>query len=221
MANRKVSLKEIKRFANITWGDEEREVVADHPETAVTNPWMDESARFELDDIEAVKTWGLETVLDYCMKVAEKINEEENGMKIRIRYFTDGVQKLEKIGKGDWIDLRAAEDVEMKAGEHKLIPLGVAMQLPDGYEAHVVPRSSTFKNFGVLQANHVGIIDNSYCGDNDQWLFSAYAVRDTSIPKGSRICQFRIVEKQPELEFEEVDRLGNEDRGGFGSTGTI
>jgi len=108
----------------------------------------------------------------------------------------------------------------MKAGEFRLIPLGVGMILPHGYEAHVVPRSSTFKNFGIIQTNHKGIIDNSYCGDNDQWMFPAYAMRDTIINKNERICQFRIVENQPELNFVEADHLENTNRGGFGSTGT-
>ena len=93
------------------------------------------------------------------------------------------------------------------------------MILPEGYEAHVVPRSSTYKKFGIIQTNHQGVIDSSYCGDNDQWLFPAYALRDTVINKNDRICQFRIVEKQPEIEFTEVDHLLEKDRGGFGSTG--
>ena len=138
---------------------------------------------------------------------------------IKIKYFDNEIDKIQKIDKGDWIDLRAAETVELKAGEFKLIKLGVGMKLPDGYEAHIVPRSSTFKNFGIIQTNHCGIIDNSYCGDNDQWLFPAYALRDTIIHKNDRICQFRIVEKQPELTFEEVEHLEDTDRGGFGSTG--
>lgn len=139
-------------------------------------------------------------------------------MKIKIKYFTD-IEKITKIEKGDWIDLRAAEDVTLKAGEFKLIPLGVAMELPVGYEAHMVPRSSTYKKFGIIQTNHQAVIDESYCGDNDQWLYPAYALRDTEIHKGDRICQFRIMEKQPHIEFEEVEQLGNEDRGSFGSTG--
>ena len=139
---------------------------------------------------------------------------------IKIKYFDNEIDKIQKIEKGDWIDLRAAETVELKAGEFKLIKLGVGMKLPDGYEAHIVPRSSMFKNFFIIQTNHCGIIDNSYCGDNDQWLFPAYALRDTVIHKNDRICQFRIVEKQPELAFEEVEHLEETDRGGFGSTGT-
>lgn len=139
---------------------------------------------------------------------------------IKIKYFDNEIDKIQKIEKGDWIDLRAAETVELKAGEFKLIKLGVGMKLPDGYEAHIVPRSSTFKNFGIIQTNHCAIIDSSYCGDNDQWLYPAYALRDTVIHKNDRICQFRIVEKQPKLNFEEVEHLEDTDRGGFGSTGT-
>lgn len=140
--------------------------------------------------------------------------------KIRIKYFTDKIDKIQKIDKGDWIDLRAAETVELKAGEFKLIPLGVAMELPKGYEAHVVPRSSTYKNFGIIQTNHQAVIDESYCGDNDQWFYPVYALRDTIISLNDRICQFRIMEKQPKISFEEVEVLGNEDRNGIGSTGT-
>lgn len=138
---------------------------------------------------------------------------------IKIKYFTDKIDKIQKIDKGDWIDLRSAKTVELKAGEFKLIPLGIAMELPNGYEAHVVPRSSTYKNFGIIQTNHQAVIDESYCGDNDQWYYPAYALRDTIINENDRICQFRIVEKQPEIFFEEVVSLENEDRGGIGSTG--
>ena len=140
-------------------------------------------------------------------------------MDIKIKYFTQEIEKIAPISKGDWIDLRAAAKVEMKAGEFKLIPLGVAMELPKGYEAHVCPRSSTFKNFGVIQTNSMGIIDNSYCGDNDQWFFPAFALRDTVINVNDRICQFRIMENQPQLQFVTVETLGNDDRGGHGSTG--
>ena len=140
--------------------------------------------------------------------------------KIRIKYFSDAIERLCYIdGKSDWIDLRAAEEVQLKAGELKLIPLGMALELPKGYEAHIVPRSSTFKNFGVIQANHMGVVDETYCGDGDQWFFPAYALRDTVIRVNDRICQFRIMEHQPAIQFEEVEHLGNTDRGGFGSTG--
>ena len=139
---------------------------------------------------------------------------------IKIKYFTNKIEKLQYIdGKSDWIDLRAADDISMKKGEHKLIPLGIAMQLPEGYEAHIVPRSSTFKNFGIIQTNHMGVVDETYCGDNDQWFMSAYALRDTEIKTNDRICQFRIMEHQPAIDFVEVECLNNEDRGGHGSTG--
>lgn len=139
---------------------------------------------------------------------------------INIKYLTDNIDKLTYIdGKSDWIDLRAAETVDMEPMEFKLIPLGIAMQLPDGYEAHVIPRSSTFKNFGIIQANSMGLIDESYCGDNDQWYFPAIALRKTTILANDRICQFRIMKHQPQIEFREVDNLNNESRGGIGSTG--
>ena len=140
--------------------------------------------------------------------------------KIRIKYFTDKIDKLEYIeGKSDWIDLRASETVELKAGEFKLIPLGVAMELPKGYEAHVVPRSSTFKNYGILQTNSCRIIDCTYCGDEDMWRMPVYATRDTVIKQNDRICQFRIFENMPTIQFDETASLDNENRGGFGSTG--
>ncbi len=140
--------------------------------------------------------------------------------QIKIKYFSDEIERLDYVGgKSDWIDLRASEEVELKKGEFKLIPLGVAMELPAGYEAHIVPRSSTFKNFGIIQTNHCGIVDGSYCGDNDMWRMPALAVRDTVIHVNDRICQFRIMENQPEIRFEEVGHLQGEDRGGFGTTG--
>lgn len=142
-------------------------------------------------------------------------------MKIKVKYFDKEIDKLQKIAKGDWIDLRAAETVELKKDEFKLIPLGIGMILPKRYEAHIVPRSSTFKNFGVIQTNHMGVIDNSYNGDNDQWMFPAYAERDTIINKNDRICQFRIMRKQRKYKFVEVEHLKKTDRGGFGSTGTV
>ena len=138
---------------------------------------------------------------------------------INVLYHDKELERLEKISKGDWIDLRSAEDVVMKAGEFRLISLGISVQLPKGYEAHIVPRSSTFKNFGVIQTNHYGIIDESYCGENDIWKFPAYALRDTEIHKNDRICQFRLFKHMPTIEIDEVDHLDGEDRGGFGSTG--
>ena len=137
---------------------------------------------------------------------------------IRIKYHGD-TPPIERIAVGDWIDLRAAETVTLKAGEWRPISLGISMQLPEGYEAHILPRSSTFKRWGVILPNAMGIIDESYCGDNDIWHFGALAMRDTVIKKGDRICQFRIMEKMPPVRFEEVRLLGNRDRGGFGSTG--
>lgn len=139
---------------------------------------------------------------------------------IPIVYHCEDIDKLTYVdGKSDWIDLRAAEDVMFEQGEFKLIKLGISMKLPEGYEAHVVPRSSTFKNYGLLQTNSCGIIDQSYCGQNDIWKWPAYATRPTYVHKNDRICQFRIVKNQPRIEFQEVERLEGEDRGGFGSTG--
>ena len=140
--------------------------------------------------------------------------------EIRIKYFTDKIDKLKDIGgKSDWIDLRCAEETVLKQGELKLIPLGVAMKPPEGYEAYVVSRSSTFKNYGLLQANSFGIVDETYCGDDDQWFWPAYATRDTVVHVNDRICQFRIIEHQPTVEFTIMDHLSDENRGGFGTTG--
>lgn len=139
---------------------------------------------------------------------------------IEIKYHDDELVKLNYIdGKSDWIDLRSAEDVVLKKGEFKLISLGVSMKLPKGYEAHIVPRSSTFKNFGIIQVNSVGIVDYSYSGDKDIWKYPVLATRDTEIHKNDRICQFRIVENQPMIIFNEVIKLDDTNRGGFGSTG--
>lgn len=139
---------------------------------------------------------------------------------IKIKYFDKDIDKLEYIGgdKSNWIDLRSDETVHLKKGEFHLIPLGIGMKLPDGYEAHVVPRSSTYKNFKVIQTNHMGIIDNSYSGDTDQWMMPVIAMEDTTVNKNDRICQFRIEKIQPEIIFEEVEHLDEVSRGGFGSS---
>ena len=149
-------------------------------------------------------------------------------MKIKIKYF-DNAKELNIIEKGNWCDLYANKDMFIPEGEKMMIPLGVAMQLPEGYEAHVVPRSSTFKTWGIIQTNHIGIIDNSYCGENDQWFYPAYCLEPknfidnqygTLIRKGDKIAQFRIIEVQPKKKKKKVELLGNKDRGGFGSTGS-
>ena len=142
------------------------------------------------------------------------------GLKLKVKYFDKEVEKIKKINKGDWIDLRSAETVHLKKGEFHLINLGVGMKLPDEYEAHIVPRSSTYKNFKVIQTNHMGVVDHSYCGDNDVWMMPVIAMEDTVINKNDRVCQFRIQKIQPEIEFEEVEQLDEISRGGFGSTGT-
>ena len=139
-------------------------------------------------------------------------------MEVKIKYFSD-IEKIKKFKYGDWIDLRSAEDVELKAGDFKIIKLGIGMKLPYGWEAHVAPRSSTYKNFGIICAHSFGIIDNSYCGDEDEWGFPAIALRDTTIHKNDRICQFRVVEKQPSIDFVEVEHLDKVSRGGFGTSG--
>ena len=139
---------------------------------------------------------------------------------IKIKYHSDKIDKLTYIdGKSDWIDLRAAEEVEFKAGEFKLVSLGISMRLPEGYEAHIAPRSSTFKNYGLIQTNSIGIVDNSYSSDKDIYKWPAFATRDTVVHVNDRICQFRIVKNQPKILFEEVEQLGGVVRGGFGSTG--
>lgn len=152
-----------------------------------------------------------------------KVNNE-NGevLVLKVKYFTDKIDEIVcDEEKSDWIDLRAAEDVVLKAGESAIIKLGIGMILPDGYEAHVAPRSSTFKNYGIIQTNSVGVIDNKYSGDNDEWKMPVYATRDTEIHTNERICQFRIMKKQPKVGVEKVLHLNNEDRGGFGSTGKV
>ena len=153
-------------------------------------------------------------------------------MIIRIKYF-DNATKLKKITKGNWIDVYANKDVFVKCGEKKMVPLGFALELPEGWEGHLAPRSSTFKTWGIIQTNSVGVVDDTYIGDNDQWHMPVYClqgkdiesengeeVKGTWIRKGDKIGQFRIMEVMPEIEFEEVESFGNEDRGGFGTTGT-
>ena len=178
-----------------------------------------------VNEVNRNKTWNMSRKNRRMHKVKWNNSSRLGGIlmkreTIRIKYFSDKIDKLTYIdGKSDWIDLRAAEDVTLKQGEFRLIPLGVGMELPRGYEAHVVPRSSTFKNFGIIQTNHQGVIDSSYCGDNDQWFMPVYALRDTQIHINDRICQFRIMENQPKIVFDEVEHLKHEDRGGHGSTG--
>ncbi|EHK2440793.1 deoxyuridine 5'-triphosphate nucleotidohydrolase [Clostridium perfringens] len=153
-------------------------------------------------------------------------------MIIRIKYF-DKATKLKKITKGNWIDVYANKDVFVKCGDRAMIPLGFALELPEGWEGHLAPRSSTFKTWGIIQTNSVGIVDDTYIGDNDQWHMPVYClqgkdiesengkeVKGTWIRKGDKIGQFRIMEVMPEIQFEEVESFGNKDRGGFGTTGT-
>ena len=141
-------------------------------------------------------------------------------LTLQIKYHSKEIEKIKKIEKGDWIDLRSAENVHLKAGQFKLISLGISMKIPEGYEAHIAPRSSTFKTWHILQTNSIGVVDNSYSGNNDVWLMPVYATQDCTISVNDRICQFRIMEKMPEIVFEEVENLEGPDRGGIGSTGT-
>lgn len=147
-----------------------------------------------------------------------KIHRQNAGVQIKIKPFGDGYMP-KKIKQGDWIDLRAHGDYKLKKGEQRYIMLGVAMELPEGYEAYVVPRSSMTKRFGVIQVNSPGIIDHSFCGDDDEWGLSVVAIRDTEINDGDRVCQFRIQKNQPAIEFVQVEHLNNPSRGGWGSTG--
>lgn len=139
--------------------------------------------------------------------------------KILIKYFNEGINKIEKISIGDWIDLRAAQDIEIEKGQFCLIPLGIGMKLPKRYEANIVPRSSTYKNFKIIQTNSFAVIDNSYSGDDDRWFYPVIAMEDTIIHKNDRICQFRINKTQPKIKFKEVKHLYNINRNGFGSSG--
>lgn len=139
---------------------------------------------------------------------------------IKILYHSTDIDHLTYVdGKSDWIDLRSAKEYSLKAGDFALIDLGISVKLPEGYEMHIAPRSSTFKNYGLLQTNGVGIVDASYCGDGDVLKMPVYATRDTIVHINDRICQFRIQKHQPKITFEEVETLGSKDRGGFGSTG--
>lgn len=152
-------------------------------------------------------------------EVLDKVSHD-NGKTIQIKYHNPNLPKLEYIdGKSDWIDLRASEDCIFSKGEYGIIPLGVSMKLPEGYEAHLAPRSSTFKNFGLIQVNSVGVIDNTFSGDSDIWGMPVYATRYIHIREGERVCQFRIMKNQPRITFDEVEHLDGETRGGFGSTG--
>ena len=149
----------------------------------------------------------------------KKKTEAPATLEILVKYHDQEMGKIEKFPVGDWIDMRSAERVDMEAGQFRIISLGISMKLPEGYEAHVLPRSSTFRRWGILMTNSMGIIDESYCGERDIWGFPALAMRPTTIFKDDRICQFRIVKKMPEVKFTEVDNMIDPDRNGFGSTG--
>lgn len=163
-----------------------------------------------------VPLWAVLVFIAAVFAVSMLLNR---GKRIRVKYFVPGLDPIQKISVGDWIDLRAGETVTIKKGDYYLIRLGVGMILPEGYEALVLPRSSTPYKFGIMVANSMGVIDNSYCGDADEWKFPAVAIRDTVIRKGDRIAQFRIIENQPRLVFDTVSNLKPNSRGGIGSTG--
>lgn len=171
---------------------------------------------FDYDNQRQIKQFSLNEIKPWK---ENKITNKRNPLQIKIKYFDDTLPKIEKIEQGEWIDLRAAVDVELKQFEYKLIPLGIGMKLPFGFEVNIVSRSSTFKNFGILQTNSFGVIDNSYSGNLDQYFFPALAMRDTKINKGDRICQFRLNRIMPNVELIEVEFLDETSRGGLGSTG--
>lgn len=139
-------------------------------------------------------------------------------VQIKIKYLY-GAPEIKQVDGSDWIDLYTYEDVSLAAGCFTMVSLGVAMEIPEGYEAIIAPRSSTFKHWGILQTNSIGVIDNSYCGNDDIWKMPIYATQAVSIPRGTRLCQFRIQKKQPLIGFNVVNDLKAESRGGFGSTG--
>lgn len=153
--------------------------------------------------------------------ISQYFYSKTDPLTVRVRMIDEEIDRPKKIVQGDWIDLRAAETIEYKAGDYFKIPLGLAIELPEGYEAYIEPRSSTFGKYGFYMANEMGIVDEKFKGDNDQWEYPAHAVRDGKIEKNTRFCQFRIFEHQPDVEFEFVDTLGNPDRGGVGSTGEM
>ena len=151
------------------------------------------------------------------MKIRYGSTKDAN-VTIDIKYLP-GAHALEQVEWGSWIDLYTYEEVTLKQGDQRYINLGIAMKLPEGYEAIMSPRSSTFKNWGITQTNSIGVIDSSYCGDNDIWMFPAHATKNVTIPVNTRICQFRIQKEQPTITFNTVESLGTEDRGGLGSSG--
>ena len=199
-----------------SWGYEI--ISKENNEVLLREKGFDSSQDAELQASMEIKSMNLKHVYIRTIQLLEENVEKQN--EIKILYHNNKLEKIKSIPNGDWIDLRAAERVELHAGEHRLISLGVSMKLPDGYEAHLAPRSSSFKKWGFLLTNSIGVIDNSYSSSEDIWMASVYATRDAVIEMNDRICQFRIMKKQPELVFTEVKELNGPVRGGFGSTGS-
>lgn len=147
--------------------------------------------------------------------------DDQAPLTIKIKYLAD-IDELKQIDVGDMIDVRAAKDIKLKYMQNTKIPLGFSCQLPAGYMAFLMPRSSTFDKYGIIQTNSIGGIDESYCGDDDEWAMPVISLRnDVCIPKNERIGQFMIVPKMGKVNLEPVDTLGNKNRGGFGSTGRV
>ncbi len=153
------------------------------------------------------------------MKDVYPVEKIISPLELKVKYHDSELIKLEQVEGSDWIDLRSATDIEIEQFESKKISLGISIEIPIGFEAHIAPRSGTFDKYGIIMTNGLGIIDNKYKGNEDIWGMNVWAVRKTKINKNDRICQFRIIEKQPNLIFNEVDDMNNENRGGWGSTG--
>lgn len=204
---------------NITIGDVAISAEDDSPHSCVSTKEIEGILNYAADTINKIRN---NDEISFTEAISDSVFVEE-GKEILVKYFSPCNHQLEYIDgelTSNWIDLRVHGHFDMKEGEYFNIPLGIAMKLPEGYEAILAPRSSTFKNYGLIQANSIGVFDESYCGDDDQWYFPAYATRDTHIADGTRICQFRIVKHQPRVKFQKVRKLKDPNRGGFGTTGT-